>query len=107
MRRRKARDQKINKRSHLGRKVSAAWVNGNNGEMLAAIAVAGAGIALEPDFIVKPLLESGELVEILKNFRPAPYNIYAVYPSRRHLSAKVRTFVDFLVARFSTTHALL
>ena len=82
-------------------------VHANNGEMLAAIAVAGAGIALEPDFIVKPLLESGELVEILKNFRPAPYNIYAVYPSRRHLSAKVRTFVDFLVARFSTTSGLI
>lgn len=82
-------------------------VHANNGEMLAAIAVAGAGIALEPDFIVKPLLESGALVEILPQFRPSPYNIYAVYPSRRHLSAKVRTFVDFLVARFSTTSGLI
>ena len=81
-------------------------VHANNGEMLAAIAAAGVGIALEPDFIVKPLLESGELVEILKTFQPAPYNIYAVYPSRRHLSAKVRTFVDFLAERFSTTTAL-
>ena len=78
-------------------------VHANNGEMLAAIAVAGAGIALEPDFIVDPMLESGALVEILKNFRPAPYNIYAVYPSRRHLSAKVRTFVDFLATRFAKT----
>ena len=80
-------------------------VHANNGEMLAAIAVAGAGIALEPDFIVKPLLESGALIEILPNFRPAPYNIYAVYPSRRHLSAKVRTFVDFLAARFAKTNS--
>ena len=78
-------------------------VHANNGEMLAAIAVAGAGIALEPDFIVEPLLESGALVEILKNSRPTPYNIYAVYPSRRHLSAKVRTFVDFLATRFAKT----
>ena len=69
--------------------------------MLAAIAVAGAGIALEPDFVIRPLLESGELVEILKNYQPAPYNIYAVYPTRRHLSAKVRTFVDFLADYFS------
>ena len=81
-------------------------VHANNGEMLAAIAVAGVGIALQPDFIVNPLLESGALVEILKNFRPAPTNIYAVYASRRHLSAKVRTFVDFLAERFSTTSAL-
>ena len=78
-------------------------VHANNGEMLAAIAVAGAGLALEPDFIVEPLLESGALVEILKSFRPVPYNIYAVYPSRRHLSAKVRTFVDFLATRFAKT----
>ena len=76
-------------------------VHANNGEMLAAIAAAGVGIALEPDFIVKTLLESGALIEILPNFRPAPYNIYAVYPSRRHLSAKVRTFVDFLAVRFA------
>ena len=81
-------------------------VHANNGEMLAAIAAQGVGIALEPDFIVHPLLESGALVEILKSFRPAPYNIYAVYASRRHLSAKVRTFVDFLAERFSTTTAL-
>ena len=81
-------------------------VHANNGEMLAAIAAAGVGIALEPDFIVKPLLESGALVEILKNFQPAPTSIYAVYASRRHLSAKVRTFVDFLAERFSTTSAL-
>ncbi|MCY7389257.1 MAG: LysR family transcriptional regulator [Burkholderiales bacterium] len=81
-------------------------VHANIGEMLAAIAAAGTGIALEPDFIVKPMLESGALVEILKNFRPAPYNIYAVYPSRRHLSAKVRTFVDFLAARFSAAGGL-
>ncbi len=81
-------------------------VHANNGEMLTAIAEAGVGIALEPDFIVNSLLASGALVEILKNFRPAPYNIYAVYASRRHLSAKVRTFVDFLAERFSTTSEL-
>jgi DNA-binding transcriptional LysR family regulator len=81
-------------------------MHANNGEMLAAIAAAGAGIALEPDFVVNPLLESGAVVEILKNFQPAPYSIYAVYPSRRHLSAKVRTFVDFLAERFAGNAAL-
>ncbi len=80
-------------------------VHANNGEMLAAIAAAGTGIALEPDFIVNPLCASGRLVEILKPYRPAPYSIYAVYPSRRHLSAKVRTFVDFLAQRFAGTLA--
>jgi DNA-binding transcriptional LysR family regulator len=84
----------------------AGSVHANNGEMLAAIAAAGVGIALEPDFIINPLLASGALVPILQDFKPAPYSIYAVYPSRRHLSAKVRTFVDFLADRFAKTAAL-
>lgn len=79
----------------------AGSVHGNNGEMLAAIAVEGVGIAFEPDFIVNPFIKAGKLAPILKNFRPAPSPIYAIYPSRRHLSAKVRTFVNFLTERFS------
>jgi DNA-binding transcriptional LysR family regulator len=79
----------------------AGSVHGNNGEMLAAIAVEGVGIAFEPDFIVSPLIKAGKLVPILKNYQPAPLPIYAIYPSRRHLSAKVRSFVDFLVERFA------
>ena len=79
----------------------AGSVHANNGEMLASIAAEGVGIAHEPDFIVSPLLKSGRLVAILAKHQPVPYNIYAVYPSRRHLSAKVRAFVDFLVARFA------
>ncbi|MBL8525334.1 MAG: LysR family transcriptional regulator [Betaproteobacteria bacterium] len=84
----------------------AGGIHANNGEMLAALAVSGAGIALEPDFIIQPLIESGQLKEILKEFQPAPYPIYAVYPSRRHLSAKVRTFVEFLAERFASTKQL-
>ena len=38
---------------------------------------------------------------ILRDFAPPPSPIYVVYPSRRHLSAKVRAFTDFLVARFA------
>jgi DNA-binding transcriptional LysR family regulator len=81
----------------------AGSVHANNGEMLASIAAEGVGITHEPDFIVNSLLKGGRLVTILAKYQPAPYNIYAVYPSRRHLSAKVRAFVDFLVERFSRT----
>jgi DNA-binding transcriptional LysR family regulator len=76
-------------------------VHGNNGELLAAIAAEGVGITFEPDFIVNQFIEAGRLVPILKNWRPPPSPIYAVYPSRRHLSAKVRSFVDFLAAHFA------
>jgi DNA-binding transcriptional LysR family regulator len=79
----------------------AGPVHANNGEMLVAAAVEGIGIAMEPDFIVAGQLAAGRLVRILADYAPAPTNIYAVYPSRRHLSAKVRAFVDFLAERFA------
>ena len=60
------------------------------------------GIAREPDFIVGPDVRAGRLTPILRRFEPPPLNIYVVYPSRRHLSAKVRAFADFLVERFAT-----
>ena len=73
----------------------------NNGRMLAAIAVAGLGVVFEPDFIVAPEVRAGRLVRLLPGFEPARSPIAAVYPSRRHLSAKVRTFVDFIAERFA------
>ena len=72
----------------------------NNGAMLAALAVAGVGITLEPDFIVAPDVRAGRLVRLLPGYAPPAISINAAYPSRRHLSAKVRAFIDFLVARF-------
>jgi DNA-binding transcriptional LysR family regulator len=73
----------------------------NNGRMGAALAVDGMGVIFEPDFIVAPEVRSGRLVRLLPGFEPARSPIAAVYPSRRHLSAKVRSFVDFLAARFA------
>ena len=73
----------------------------NNGQMLAALATAGMGIAYEPDFIIAPELRAGLVVPLLAGYTPQSSGIFAVYPSRRHLSAKVRAFVDFLVERFA------
>jgi DNA-binding transcriptional LysR family regulator len=73
----------------------------NNGDLLAEVAARGAGIAFEPEFMVGPGLRAGRLVPLLPEYAPAPAPIYAVYPSRKHLSAKVRLFVDFLVERFA------
>ena len=58
-------------------------------------------IAYEPDFIVGPDVRAGKLTTILREFAPPPSSIYVVYPSRRHLSAKVRAFTDFLAERFT------
>ncbi len=73
----------------------------NNGRMLAALAAAGTGVIIEPDFIVAPEVRSGALVQLLPQYALPLSPISAVYPSRRHLSAKVRSFVDFLAARFA------
>jgi DNA-binding transcriptional LysR family regulator len=80
----------------------AGPVHANNGRFLEALAVEGVGIAFEPDFIVGPDIRAGRLVPILRGFRAPLTNIHVVYPSRRHLSAKVRVFIDFLTQRFST-----
>jgi DNA-binding transcriptional LysR family regulator len=71
----------------------------NNGDLLAEAAAQGAGIVFEPAFIVGPEVRAGRLVALLQDFAAPPMPIYAVYPSRKHLSAKVRLFVDFLVER--------
>jgi DNA-binding transcriptional LysR family regulator len=76
-------------------------IHANNGRFNDALAAEGLGIAREPDFIVGPDVRSGRLKPILCRFEPPPLNIYVVYPSRRHLSAKVRAFADFLVERFA------
>ena len=77
----------------------AGPIHANNGRMLVALAAQGAGIALEPDFMVAPDLADGRLVPILDGWTPPAIPIHAAYPSRRHLSAKVRAFVDFLAER--------
>lgn len=76
------------------------FAHSNNGAMLAALAVAGVGVTVEPDFILAADVRAGRLVRILRDYAPPTISIHAVYPSRRHLSAKVRAFIDFLALRF-------
>lgn len=63
--------------------------------------VAGLGIALIPMLYVEDLLKAGKLVALLKQYRFASSSLYAIYPHNRHLSAKVKALVDFLLAHFS------
>lgn len=76
-------------------------LHSNNGDLLAEAAARGAGVVFEPAFIVGPEVRAGRLVPLLQEFAALPMPIYAVYPSRKHLSAKVRLFVEFLVERFA------
>ncbi len=72
----------------------------NNGEALRAAALAGLGLIVSPTFIVGPDLLAGRLEAVLTRYCGDDSALYAVYPHKRHLSAKVRAFVDFLAERF-------
>ena len=77
----------------------------NNTEAVHAAVVAGLGIALLPTWLVGEEVQSGRLREVLGGFDAASgaldTGIHALYPAHRHLSCKVRAFIDFLVARFT------
>jgi len=74
----------------------------DNGDILRAAAVAGLGVTLLPTFIVGAELISGKLRQVLPEFCPPEISIHAVFPSRRLLSPKVRSFVDFLAGYFGS-----
>lgn len=72
----------------------------DNGDILKAAALADQGVVFMPTFIVGEDIHSGRLQQILTNYCPPDLAIHAVFPSRRYLSAKVRTFVDFAATYF-------
>jgi DNA-binding transcriptional LysR family regulator len=63
-------------------------------------AKAGLGVAIIPDFVAGPSILSGDLVTLLDDYIAKDRGIYAVYPHRRYLPAKVRSFVDYLALWF-------
>ena len=72
----------------------------NNSDVLRGAALAGAGLMMTPTFIVGDEVRAGRLLPVLTEFEIADLGIYAVYPHKRHLSPKVRAFVDFLAGRY-------
>ena len=80
-------------------KVNCA-MHSNNGDTARAAALAGAGIIWQPTFLIGADLRAGRLVPLLPGYRLPDIDVLAVYPSRRHLSAKVRVMIDFLAEEF-------
>lgn len=68
----------------------------NNGLTLTQLAKSGLGIINSPYFLIDKELQSGELVEILADYRQQELDLHLIYPNRRHLPAKVRAFMDFI-----------
>lgn len=76
----------------------AGSLRATNGDMVKLAALGGVGVMRQPRFLVGEDLRAGRLVEVLREYQSGELGIYAVYPSRKHLSAKVRSFIDFLAA---------
>ena len=84
--------------------IESVRVNGplcaDNGDVLRSAALSGLGIAMLPRFIVGGDIRTGSLRPVLADYSAPPISINAVFPSRRFLSTRVRSFVDFLAEFF-------
>jgi DNA-binding transcriptional LysR family regulator len=78
----------------------------NNESLLLSAAINDMGISVLPGGLVERELKQGSLEQILPDYTPLNSQLYAVYTSRRYLSAKVRTFIDFLSDRMDCTQHL-
>lgn len=75
-------------------------VHTNSGDTCRALALAHHGIILQPTFLIGSDLEAGALIELMPEFKSAEIGVFAVYPSRKHVPAKVRSLVEFLASAF-------
>ncbi|EHC32964.1 transcriptional regulator LysR [Salmonella enterica subsp. enterica serovar Adelaide str. A4-669] len=74
----------------------AGKISVDSARSLMAFALAGSGVALLPQWLVNTALEEGTLIHLLPDYHFPRQGIYAVYPDARHVSTKVRAFIDFL-----------
>ena len=77
-------------------KDQSAGISCNNGEILVDAAIAGEGYALQPTFLVNEAIKQGKITVLLKEFEPEPMSLYAVYPHRKLMATKLRSFIDFI-----------
>ncbi|MBA6115394.1 LysR family transcriptional regulator [Pseudomonas putida] len=76
-------------------------ISANEAMTLQKAALAGAGVAMLPSYQAAPALHSGALVRLLPEARPQELNLNAVYTSRKHMPATLRSMLDFLAQWFS------
>jgi DNA-binding transcriptional LysR family regulator len=73
----------------------------NNGDPILSTVLSGGGLAMLNGFITGGSVLDGRLLPVLEDYVREDLPIFAVYPSSRHLSPKIRAFVDFLVEIYS------
>ena len=79
----------------------SSYFSANEATALLRATLAGGGVALQPTYLANPHLLDGSLQALLPDWALPEMTIYALYPSRKHLSPAVRALLDFLVARFA------
>ncbi len=77
-----------------------AKIMANNGDYLRDATVAGLGISFIPTFMAWEEIENGSLVCVMRDYSFPTLTAYAIYPQTRHLSKRVRVFIDMLVDAF-------
>jgi len=75
-------------------------IRSHTGDALRIAAIKGCGLIQLPTYLIGADIKTGKLKPVLEQFEPPARPIYAIYLHRRHLSAKIRTFVDFLYERY-------
>lgn len=75
-------------------------ITANEASTLLRATLAGAGVAMLPSYQAGDYIRRGELVRLLPHAEPRQMNMYAVYASRKHMPAALRSLLDFLVLRF-------
>jgi DNA-binding transcriptional LysR family regulator len=87
-----------------GRKAHSVKVQGNlssnDGEVVLKWALDGHGVLMRAEWDIAKYVRSGRLRLLLQDYALPPADIFAIYPERHHMSAKVSAFIDFLTARF-------
>lgn len=78
----------------------AAVLSTSQLELILAAALAGLGVAGLPSFVAAEALREGRLRHVLPEWHGTTLNLYAAMPTRKHLPARTRVFIDFLVERF-------
>ncbi len=78
-------------------------LSASNGAFLKDAAIAGHGVTILPSFILYDALKDGRLIRLLPNYQLPMLGIFAVYPSTRHLSKRVRALVDHLAKHCGET----
>ena len=76
----------------------------SSAHVMRAVALAGGGVLLAAPYVLYEELAAGSLIRLLPEYQGVEFSIAAVYPHRRHLAAKVRVFIDRLVALFAGQH---